>query len=178
MEIGARHFHPLGVTGLIAKLAPTLGTTAEIFGQSSTYGPHANFKISLRELPDHGNFRVTITAARFDDALLLDDKLVSAEATAAATHSIEYSSNSAPIEFELAESGVYQVDLVFEPASEKQAGKDKQQLEYTQLRIGERSFANRLAIEKSAEAGSRRKAFMLIRLPSGKSTPPAGAPLS
>ena len=32
----------------------------------------ANFKISLRELPDHGNFRVTVKAARYDDGLLLD----------------------------------------------------------------------------------------------------------
>ena len=44
----------------------------EIFGQSNTYGPMANFKISLRELPDHGNFRVTVKAARYDDGLLLD----------------------------------------------------------------------------------------------------------
>ena len=44
----------------------------EIFGQSNTYGPMANFKISLRELPEQGNFRVTVKAARYDDALLLD----------------------------------------------------------------------------------------------------------
>ena len=44
----------------------------EIFGQSDTYGPMANFKISLRELPDQGNFRVTVKAARYADALLLD----------------------------------------------------------------------------------------------------------
>ncbi|MES2792226.1 MAG: hypothetical protein V4719_21595, partial [Planctomycetota bacterium] len=36
--------------------------SSEIFGVSNTYGPMANFKISLRELPDHGNFRVTVTA--------------------------------------------------------------------------------------------------------------------
>ncbi len=32
----------------------------EIFGVDSTYGPRANFKIALRELPDHGRFRVTV----------------------------------------------------------------------------------------------------------------------
>ena len=37
-----------------------------------TYGPKANFKISLRELPDYGRFRVTVTAAKYDDGLLLD----------------------------------------------------------------------------------------------------------
>lgn len=46
----------------------------EIFGQSNTYGPMANFKISLRELPEHGNFRVTVKAARYDDGLLLEPK--------------------------------------------------------------------------------------------------------
>jgi hypothetical protein len=44
----------------------------EIFGQSDTYGPMANFKVSLRELPDLGNFRVTVRTARYDDALLLE----------------------------------------------------------------------------------------------------------
>ena len=36
--------------------------SAEMFGVESTYGPMANFKISLRELPDHGRFRVTVKA--------------------------------------------------------------------------------------------------------------------
>ncbi|MFM8725392.1 MAG: DUF1587 domain-containing protein, partial [Planctomycetaceae bacterium] len=44
---------------------------SEIFGESTTYGPRANFKISLRELPHHGNFRITVTAAAVDDGLLL-----------------------------------------------------------------------------------------------------------
>ena len=44
----------------------------EIFGESNTYGPMANFKVSLRELPDQGNFRVTVRASRYDDGLLLD----------------------------------------------------------------------------------------------------------
>ena len=47
----------------------------EIFGQSDTYGPMANFKISLRELPDRGNFRVTVRAANYEDALLLEPGL-------------------------------------------------------------------------------------------------------
>jgi len=44
---------------------------SEIFGESTTYGPRANFKISLRELPQQGNFRITVTAAAVDDGLLL-----------------------------------------------------------------------------------------------------------
>lgn len=46
--------------------------SAELFGVESTYGPRANFKISLRELPDHGRFRVTVKAAKYDDGLLLN----------------------------------------------------------------------------------------------------------
>jgi hypothetical protein len=46
----------------------------ENFGvnNDSTYGPKANFKISLRELPDDGRFRITVTAAKYNDGLLLD----------------------------------------------------------------------------------------------------------
>lgn len=43
----------------------------EVFQVDSTYGPKANFKISLRELPDQGRFRVTVKAAKYDDGLLL-----------------------------------------------------------------------------------------------------------
>jgi len=46
--------------------------SSEVFGAESTYGPRANFRIALRELPDHGRFRVTVTAAKYDDGLLLD----------------------------------------------------------------------------------------------------------
>lgn len=40
--------------------------------EDNTYGPMANFKISLRELPDHGRFRVTVAAAKYNDGLLLE----------------------------------------------------------------------------------------------------------
>jgi mono/diheme cytochrome c family protein len=46
--------------------------TDELFGSDGTYGPKANFKISLRELPDNGKFRVIVTAAKYNDGLLLD----------------------------------------------------------------------------------------------------------
>ena len=42
-------------------------TSDEIFQADDTYGPKANFKISLRELPDQGRFRVTVTAAKYND---------------------------------------------------------------------------------------------------------------
>ncbi len=36
------------------------------------FGPRANFKIAVRELPDDGRFRVSVLAAKYDDGLLLD----------------------------------------------------------------------------------------------------------
>ncbi|MDB4614717.1 hypothetical protein OAH18_03400, partial [bacterium] len=45
--------------------------SAERFKVASTYGPQANFKVSLRELPDTGRFRVTVNAAKYDDGILL-----------------------------------------------------------------------------------------------------------
>ncbi|HMY73135.1 MAG TPA: DUF1592 domain-containing protein, partial [Blastocatellia bacterium] len=53
----------------------------ELFGSDGTYGPKANFKIAVRELPDNGRFRVTVTAARYDDGLLLDKGAAAAEGT-------------------------------------------------------------------------------------------------
>ncbi len=44
----------------------------ELFGADGTYGPKANFKISTRELPDEGRFRITVTAAKYNDGLLVD----------------------------------------------------------------------------------------------------------
>lgn len=44
----------------------------EIFGESSTYGPQANFKLSLRELPERGKFQVRVTASKVNDLLLID----------------------------------------------------------------------------------------------------------
>ncbi len=44
----------------------------ELFGCDGTFGHQANFKISTRELPDHGRFRVTVSAAKYNDGLMLD----------------------------------------------------------------------------------------------------------
>ena len=52
-------------------LRPSI-TNDETFQGDDTYGPKANFKISLRELPDNGRFRVTVSAAKYNDGLLLD----------------------------------------------------------------------------------------------------------
>lgn len=133
--------------------------SAEIFGQESTYGPRANFKISLRELPDDGRFRVTVTAARYDDGLLLDPgtKPQESEAQARTTSVVvsgfdTSSSQSATI----AKAGVYQVDAYLAQGDAKpDAPKDKPQ-DLT-LTLGERTFLGTL----------HQPAFLAVRLEAG-----------
>ena len=74
----------------------------ELFGADGTYGPKANFKIAVRELPDNGRFRVTVTAAKYDDGLLLDKGASSAEGTG-----IEVKNGAALIRT----PGIYQVEV-------------------------------------------------------------------
>ncbi|MDX2033066.1 MAG: DUF1592 domain-containing protein [Blastocatellia bacterium] len=73
-----------------------------LFGTDGTYGPKANFKIAVRELPDDGRFRVTVTAAKYDDGLLLDKGAKPAESPG-----IVVAGGSAVIRT----PGVYQVDV-------------------------------------------------------------------
>jgi hypothetical protein len=78
----------------------------ELFQKDGTYGPKANFKISLRELPDHGRFRVTVTAAKYRDGLLL-------ESGAAPRPEGGLEVNGAPDRqtVTIAKPGIYQVDV-------------------------------------------------------------------
>ncbi len=75
---------------------------------TNTYGPHANFKISLRELPDDGVFRVTVTAARYNDGLLLDSGTA---ARAEQTTAVECRNPQTAQSVAIAEPGIYQVDV-------------------------------------------------------------------
>lgn len=85
--------------------------SAEIFGLESTYGPRANFKISLRELPDDGRFRVTVTAAKYNDGLLLDGGAKSAEASDAGPSIVLRGfDKSATATATIAKAGIYEVD--------------------------------------------------------------------
>ena len=83
--------------------------SAELFGVESTYGPKANFKISLRELPDHGRFRVTVTAAKYDDGLLLDprDSAQSSEGS----RSVICPDPGTPQSVTIQQTGIYQLDV-------------------------------------------------------------------
>ena len=83
--------------------------TDEIFQSDGTYGPKANFKISVRELPDYGRFRVTVRAARYDDGLLLDPADAPQDPSGPAAISVEMAAHAGSVEIPAA--GVYQVDL-------------------------------------------------------------------
>jgi hypothetical protein len=77
-----------------------------LFGTDGTYGPKANFKIAVRELPDDGRFRVTVTAAKYDDGLLLD-KLLDKGASPAEGPGIVVNGGFAKVRT----PGIYQVDV-------------------------------------------------------------------
>jgi hypothetical protein len=82
----------------------------EIFGESNTYGPHANFKISLRELPDHGRFRIKVRAAKYDDGLLLDQQSPNNESNY--SDIVELDGNiHEPQKVSIKQDGIYQVDV-------------------------------------------------------------------
>ncbi len=81
----------------------------EIFGTDGTYGPKANFKISLRELPDHGRFRVSVMAAKFNDGLLLDAG-VAAQALGNADAIVVRDPKLQQI-VTIKKAGIYQVDV-------------------------------------------------------------------
>jgi mono/diheme cytochrome c family protein len=80
--------------------------TEEMFDEDGTYGPKANFKISLRELPEKGPFRVTVTAAKYNDGLLLDPG-----AAAQSAEGIVWNAEHAPKTVAIPQAGIYQVDV-------------------------------------------------------------------
>lgn len=98
--------YEVAVDGLL--LRPAI-PSPEIFGESSTYGPHANFKISLRELPERGRFRVTVRAAQVSDALILDGASVTDASEVVA--SLSGDSLAAEAKVSLAAAGIYRLDL-------------------------------------------------------------------
>lgn len=102
--------------------------SAELFQVESTYGPKANFKISLRQLPDFGNFRVTVRAAKYDDGLLLDHSHKPIGEGLVATGR----------KVEIDEPGVYQVEVYRKPPKRPAANDSR----LAEGRIGEWNFDN------------------------------------
>ncbi|OUV36816.1 MAG: hypothetical protein CBC62_08435 [Opitutia bacterium TMED102] len=82
--------------------------SAEVWQVSSTYGPYANFKISLRELPKHGQFRVRVKAAKYEDALLLPNGSKTAKPSESA---LTVTGLAKRQKVNVSEAGIYQVDV-------------------------------------------------------------------
>lgn len=102
--------------------------SSEIFGESNTYGPHANFKISLRELPDQGRFRVKVRAARYDDGILLDRNTPAESMARLADHIID-GEFSKPRSIVVKDAGIYQVEVYQGRGAEPRGEVDHSQLD-------------------------------------------------
>lgn len=92
----------------------------EIFDDDGSYGHKANFKISLRELPDNGRFRVSVMAAKYNDGLLLDP---GAAAVAAPLLTAKPSDT-----VQIAKAGLYQVDVHANKRPEPSLSRDASRL--------------------------------------------------
>lgn len=130
----------------------------ELFQVDSTYGPKANFKISLRELPDKGRFRVTVKAARYDDGMLLDPNTANRAINPADALVVEDLAQPKTIDIKTA--GVYQVDVYTTSKSSETAPSKDDKPQVLSLILGERHFPGTLL----------QPAFLAVRLPAGPLT--------
>lgn len=128
--------------------------SAELFQVESTYGPRANFKISLRELPDHGNFQVRVIAARYEDALLLDPAV--APQPESSPHAVTVTSPASAQTVNIEQAGIYQADAYPASATEETPAEDDAPGHLT-LNLGQRQFSGTLS----------QPAFLAVRLPAG-----------
>lgn len=133
-----------------------------INGIQNTYGPMANFKIAVRELPDRGNFRITIKAARYDDGLLLNPGTPAARVEAHESIVADGFEKSPETTITIAEAGIYRIDVVRVPGSAKGP---------LDLQLDDRHFAGSLTeYKKAAPEGKAELAqgFIVVRLAAGK----------
>ncbi|MEZ6045267.1 MAG: DUF1592 domain-containing protein [Planctomycetaceae bacterium] len=129
-------------------LRPAIPTN-EIFQVDSTYGPKANFKISLRELPESGNFKVRVKAAKYDDGLLLERRVP--EQPVEAAGNLVVTGPEAEQAVMVPNAGIYQVDVHPSPGENK----TRKRLD---LKLGNRHFSGELV----------QPAFLLVQLPVGE----------
>ncbi len=140
-------------------LRPAIPST-ELFGVDSTYGPKANFKISLRELPDHGNFRITVTASKYDDGLLLDAN--NPKAPSDSERSITCRELQAIQTIKIDQPGIYQVDVYVKATNDvpvSTSPKPNEESKRLVLTLGARQFSGTPSVAQPA--------FLAVRLPAG-----------
>lgn len=136
--------------------------TDETFGLDSTYGPKANFKLSLRELPDYGRFRITVTAAKYNDGLLLDP----GTAVRTETGSVAARDPKTLREVTIPKAGIYQADVY--PGDAKAPPPDVSRLD--------EGLAGRWRLDGSGDPGaSAQGAAKFVDSPFGKAVSLSGA---
>lgn len=131
--------------------------SGEIFGVESTYGPRANFKISLRELPQDGRFRVTVKAAKYDDGLLIDAGVAARPPGAEGVPTegqVVVPQPRGPALATISAAGIYQVDV---HKAVPNADDEPEKPHDLSLMLGERRFSGLLS----------QPAFLVVRLPAG-----------
>jgi hypothetical protein len=136
-------------------LRPSI-TNDEIFEGDGTYGPRANFKISLRELPDDGRFRVTVTAAKYDDGLLIDHG--QRPPSADGVDAVVCRDPATPKTVVIEKAGIYQVDLYPASGEERKVGAAQEAPDDVALTLGGRRFGARW----------KQPAFLAVRLEAGE----------
>ncbi len=132
--------------------------SAELFGVESTYGPKANFKISLRELPDHGRFRITVMAEKYNDGLLLDPRDIPQSSEGAPA--VLCRDPETPQTVMIQSPGIYQVDVhaaIRSAAASAANSPPPEEPQELVLGLGERHFSGKLP----------QRAFLVVRLPVG-----------
>ena len=134
---------------------------SEIFGESTTYGPRANFKISLRELPDHGNFRITVRAAAVNDALLLPPD---APLNWTPDSSRIPLPSNAPAALEISQPGIFRICLVG-PAA---ASGSQLQLQFNSLQVSTKIEGGRPLPELNLSPDQLVSPLLIVRLPAGR----------
>ena len=100
--------------------------SAEVWQVASTYGPRANFKISLRELPHHGKFRVRVKAAKYNDALLLRPGSRPAKPSKEA---VTVTGLNEPRTVIIKKGGIYQADVYLQAPADETVKADASKLE-------------------------------------------------
>ncbi len=96
---------------LLRPSKPLLGE----FGVTTTMGPTPNFKVSLRELPRTGDFRVRVVASRYPDHLTLNPN-TRVLPTVLQKVEVGYSLKPGQEEVSILESGIYRLDAYYKPA--------------------------------------------------------------
>lgn len=129
-----------------------------LFGVSGTYGPNANFKISLRELPSNGNFRVKVRAAKYNDGLLLTRRAKPQLETDATAFEL---ADGRSTTVRIGKRGIYQVDIysaVKDSEKQDKAVKPAKKTPFVSMRLGDRVFSGKLM----------QPAFLVVRLEIGE----------